>query len=186
MVIVKRPIGQRAGRDSLSAWILILRSEGGAAESCALASDGLGVWRIRSGWCTWAVGCTIPGARMETREPWPGPRDGLLTRRSELDHADALSALYRLSLGAIWGVLAFWPSQRQAPDPLHGCWPGRRRSAGFPEGETVLFDNGVAGHCDKPLSYLQQARNELDKARRRSRSPPTGTPFGTRITRLSQ
>ena len=25
-----------------------------------------------------------------------------------------------------------------------------------PQGETVLVDNGVAGHCDKPVSYLQQ------------------------------
>src|SRR5438046_2424788 len=25
-----------------------------------------------------------------------------------------------------------------------------------PQGEVVLFDNGVRGNCDKPLSYLQQ------------------------------
>lgn len=25
-----------------------------------------------------------------------------------------------------------------------------------PKGETVMFDNGVAGHCDLPVSYLQQ------------------------------
>jgi hypothetical protein len=41
-VTVKRPIGERAGWDSFSAWILILRSEGGAAESMALAA-----WRFR-------------------------------------------------------------------------------------------------------------------------------------------
>ena len=25
-----------------------------------------------------------------------------------------------------------------------------------PKGETVMFDNGIVGHCDLPISYLQQ------------------------------
>src|SRR5882724_768515 len=40
--MVFRPIGKRAGWDSFSAWILILRSEGGATESCALAGADSG------------------------------------------------------------------------------------------------------------------------------------------------
>src|ERR1035441_6584867 len=39
MVTQNRPMGKSAGWDSFSAWILILRSEGGAADSCALAGD---------------------------------------------------------------------------------------------------------------------------------------------------
>ena len=51
-----RPIGKSAGWDSFSAWIQILRSEGGAAESCALAGAD-------SGACLRARDCLYPTFR---------------------------------------------------------------------------------------------------------------------------
>jgi len=44
VVTENRPIGKRRGGDSFSAWDLIFRSEGGAAESDALAGDDSGAY----------------------------------------------------------------------------------------------------------------------------------------------